>query len=92
VLGEPTLVARDDRRDPQGETLLSKQGVPAIAGTVGPDLACLRKVRDEDVVGVARPCDIFLPGLERCADGVMACDELAIRAKDVKGPRYPCVS
>ena len=72
VLGEPTFVARDDRRDPQREALLAEQGVAAVPGSERPDLARLGEVHDPLLVGVARPGDIGLAGSERRAHRVHA--------------------
>ena len=55
VLGEPALVARHHRRDPQREALLAEQRVAAVARAERPDLARLGEVHDVLVVGVARP-------------------------------------
>ena len=44
VLGHPALVAGHGRGDAQGEALLAEQGVAAVAGAVGPDLAGLGEV------------------------------------------------
>ena len=41
VLGHPALVAGHRRGDPQRQALLAEQGVAAVAGAVGPDLAGL---------------------------------------------------
>ena len=46
VLGEPALVARHRRGDPQREALLAEQGVAAVAGAVRPDLAGLGELHD----------------------------------------------
>ena len=46
MLGEPALVAGHHRGDAQGVALLAQQGVAAVAGAVGPDLAVFREVDD----------------------------------------------
>ena len=55
MLGEPALVVRDHRRDPQREALLAEQRVAAVARAVRPDLTGLGEVHDPLLVGVARP-------------------------------------
>ena len=44
MLGEPSLITGEDAGDAKGEALLAKQRVPAVPGTVGPDLAGLGEV------------------------------------------------
>ena len=69
VLGEPALVARHRRGDPQRVALLAQQGVAAVAGAEAPDQALLGEVRD--VLGVvARPRRRPLARLERGAERV----------------------
>ena len=46
MLGHPALVASHRRGDPEREALLPQQGVAAVAGAVGPDLARLGEVSD----------------------------------------------
>ena len=65
VLGDPALVARHRRRDPQREALLAEQGVAAVARAVRPDLARLGEVHDVLVVGVAGPRHVVGALLER---------------------------
>ena len=60
VLGQPALVAGHRRGDPQREALLAEQGVAAVAGAEGPDLARLGEVDDVLVVGVAGPGHVLL--------------------------------
>ena len=71
VLGHPALVAGDVGGDAQGEALLAEQGVAAVAGAVGPDLAGLGEV-DDVLFVVAGPGDVLLAGREGRADGVHA--------------------
>ena len=71
VLGHPALVARDVRGDAQAETLLAEQRVAAVAGSVRPDLAGLRKM-DDVFFRVAGPGHVLLAGSERRADAVHA--------------------
>jgi hypothetical protein len=52
VFGQPAFVARHVRGDAQSEALLAEQGVAAVAGTVGPDLAGLGVVHDVFGVGL----------------------------------------
>ena len=59
MLGQPALVAGHRRGDPQREALLAEQGVAAVAGAEGPDLARLGVVDDVLVVLVAGPGDVF---------------------------------
>ena len=46
MLGHPALITRHGGGDAQGEALLAQEGVAAVAGAVGPDLAGLREVGD----------------------------------------------
>ena len=46
VLGQPALVPRHHRGDPQRVALLAEQRVPAVPRPVGPDLPGLGEVRD----------------------------------------------
>ena len=46
VLGQPPLITRHGRGDAQRETLLAQEGVAAITGTEGPDLAGLGEMGD----------------------------------------------
>ena len=64
VLGEPALVASDDRGDAQREALLREDRVAAVPRAVRPHLEGVGEVHDVLVV-VARPRDIRLTGLER---------------------------
>ena len=83
MLSEPSLVARDDRANPQGESLFPQQGVTAIGGAVRPNLARLGKVAD--VFGrVARPRNIFFAGLEWGANGVDGLDPVGPALDDVE--------
>ncbi|CAB4936438.1 unannotated protein [freshwater metagenome] len=83
VLGEPALVARHRRCDPEREALLAEQRVAAVAGSVGPDFAGLRKVNDV-LLGVARPADIVASSTigidERVADRVHGRNEITVIA------------
>ena len=82
VLGQPTLVAGDLRRDPQGIAFLAEQRVAAVAGAVAPDGALLGEVGD--VLGVvARPRHVGLPGPQGCTDAVQAADEVGVAAEVV---------
>ncbi|GAA4964412.1 hypothetical protein GCM10023238_35050 [Streptomyces heliomycini] len=86
VLGEPALVAGHDGGDAQGVALLAEQGVAAVAGAVGPDLAVLGEVRD--VLGpVAGPGDVLLAGFQRGAHRVHGLDEEAVGAELVQDRR-----
>ena len=60
---------------------LSEEGVAAVAAAKGPDGALFGIMDDVFVVGTARPSGIFLPWLERNADGVVTRDECAVVAK-----------
>ena len=75
VLGQPAGLAvaccgmTHRRGDAQRQALLAQQGVAAVAGTVGPDLAGFREV-DDVLLGVAGPGN-FLDALkQRHADAV----------------------
>src|SRR5699024_6641246 len=58
MLGEPALIAGDDRGDPQGEALLTEQRIPTVTRSVGPDFPGVGKV--DDVFGVvAGPGDVL---------------------------------
>ena len=85
VLGEPALVARHRRGDPQREALLAEQRVAAVAGAVGPDLPRLGVVDDVLVVRVARPGDVLGALGERHPDRVHAGHELAVGAQRLEG-------
>src|SRR5207253_6541651 len=68
------------------DLLLAQEGVAAVAGAVGPDLAGLGEVDDVLVLGVAGPGHVGLTGLERRAHGVQAGDEPALVAEDLQRP------
>ena len=68
VLGQPALVARHHRGDPQREALLAQQRVAAVARAERPDLAALREVDDVLVLGVAGPRHVLLAVGQRRAD------------------------
>ncbi len=89
VLGEPALVVRHRRGDPQRVALLAQQRVAAVAGAVAPDLAGLGEVGD--VLGVvARPRHVLLAGLQRRADRVQRLDEEPVVADLVqRGLAHP---
>ena len=72
MLGEPALLARNHRGDPQPEALLAEQRVASIAGPVGPDLAGLGEMGDVPILGVARPRNVLNTLRQREADGVHA--------------------
>ena len=76
------------RGDAQRVALLAEQGVAAVAGAVGPDLAGLGEVRDV-LGGVARPRHVGLARLQRGADGVDGRDEEAVVAELRRGPASP---
>ena len=84
MFGQPALVSRHDRGDAQGVTLLAQQGVAAVAGAVGPDLAALREV-DDVLDVVAGPRHVGLARLQRRADRVQGRDEEAVVAQHVEG-------
>ena len=86
VLGQPALVARHDARDAQGEALLAEQGVAAIAGAEGPDLARLGELHDVLRVA-ARPRDVGPPVDERVADRVQRRDEVALGVDELERRR-----
>ena len=82
MLGHPAFVAGDVGGDAEGEALLAEQGVAAVAGAVGPDLAGFGEV--DDVLGVvAGPGDVLLAGCERRADGVHAGDDALVVLVDL---------
>src|SRR6185312_3737151 len=83
VLGEPAVVARHDRGDPQREALLAEERVAAVARAERPDLARLRVV-DDVLLLAARPRRALLALLERPAHAVHAGDERAARAELVQ--------
>ena len=70
VLGHPAFVTRDVRSDAQRETFLPSS-VPAIAGTVRPDLANFRKVHDV-LFFVTGPGHILLARAQRRANRMHA--------------------
>ena len=77
VLSHPAFFTSHDRSDTQCVALLSKDGVSAVAGAVGPDFLGVRELGD--VFGViARPWNIFLTWLQRCTNGVQALNEGAV--------------
>ncbi len=61
MLREPAVVARQDRRDAQSETLLAEEGVAAVTRTERDDLTRLGKLDDVLVLFVTGPRDIGLP-------------------------------
>ena len=71
MLGHPAFVAGDVGGDAQSEAFLAEQGVAAVSGAVGPDLAGFGEVDDVFFV-VAGPGDVLFPGRERHADRVHA--------------------
>ena len=78
MLGQPALVARHARGDPQGEALLAQERIAAVAAAVRPDGAFLGEVDDVLLLGVAGPGDVLLPGPQGHADRVDAGDEEAV--------------
>ena len=82
MLGHPAFVARDVGGDAQGEALLAEQGVAAVAGAVGPDLARLGKV-DDVLFVVAGPGNILLARRKRRADGVHAGNDALVALVDL---------
>ena len=84
VLGQPALVARHHRGDPQREALLAEQRVAAVARAVRPDLARLGEVDDVLVVRVARPRDVLRAVGQRHPDRVQAGHEVAVVAEHVE--------
>jgi hypothetical protein len=84
VLGHPAFVAGDVGGDAEGEALLAEQGVAAVAGAVGPDLAGLGEV-DDVLLVVAGPGDVGLPGASgaptECMQGTTRFSSLSISAK-----------
>ena len=85
VLGQPALVARHRRGDPQREALLAEQGVAAVARAVGPDFAASPGSGRCTCCPVAGPGDVFDALGQRHADRVHAGDELAVGAEHVEG-------
>ena len=59
MLGQPALIAGHDRGDTQGVALLTQQGIAAIAGPIGPDLAGFGIV-DNVLIVIAGPRHIGL--------------------------------
>src|SRR5439155_15956514 len=64
--GHPAFVAGNIGRDAERKTFLAQEGIAAITGAVGPDLARFRKM-DNVLFFVAGPCDVFLAWLKRSA-------------------------
>ena len=83
VLGQPSLVARHDRGDAQGQAFLAQQRIAAIARTVRPDLARFREVHDP-FFRVAGPARGFLAGGQRCAHRMHARNKVAVLPEHVK--------
>ena len=79
MLSHPSLVTSHGRSDTQGVALLRQDGVTAVAGAVGPDLAILGEV--SDVLGlVTWPWHVLLALVQRRAYGVPALDVTAVFA------------
>ncbi|MPN25745.1 hypothetical protein SDC9_173160 [bioreactor metagenome] len=86
MLSKPAFVVCKHGCNAQGQALLSKQGVPAVARTVGPDFTGLREVGDVLIFkGSAGPFAVVTLTLsKRLADAVETGDILAIGAEDIK--------
>ncbi len=85
MLGQPALVARHHRGDAQRETLLAEQRVAAIARAERPDRALFGEMGDDDILGRARPGDVFLVDAQRLADRMDARHERAVGAQHIQG-------
>ena len=80
VLGQPALVAAHVGGDAQCKAFFAQQRIAAVARAVRPDFAGLGVMHD--VLGfVARPADVFVARVQRCAHGVHAGHELAVLAQ-----------
>ena len=77
VLCHPALVATDNGCDTQCVALLTEQCVTAVTGAEGPDFAGLGEL-DDVLLGIARPGNIFLTGLQGCTNTVQSLDEEAV--------------
>ena len=89
VLRQPAFLSRHHRRDAQGKTFLAQQRVAAVTRPVRPDGRFIRKMDDVFLlrIGLARPGDVILAGLERRANRMQARRRPACRA-----PPGPCAS
>ncbi|CAB4612847.1 unannotated protein [freshwater metagenome] len=68
VFCKPACIACHDRSNTQCKALLAKERVAAVSRSVRHDFASFREVHDVFVVGVARPCRIFLTSSKWCTD------------------------
>ena len=88
VLGQPARLAvaccgvAHRRGDAQRQALLAQQGVAAVAGAVGPDLAGFREV-DDVLLGVAGPGNLLDTFEQRHADAVNGGHEGAVSTQHV---------
>ena len=88
VLGHPAFVAGDVGGDAQGKALLAQQGVAAVAGAIGPDLARLREMDDVFRL-VAGPGDVASgPGASgaptECMQGTTRLTSLSISRRPAR--------
>src|SRR5262245_21928997 len=81
VFGEPALIARLYRCDPQGVAFFSQQRIAAVTRSKRPNLSRFREMTDVFVFGVARPSRILLIGPERRSDRVQTFHKITVRSE-----------
>ena len=75
VLGQPALPLGQRGGNPEGKTLFPQQGVATVAAAKRPNLVSFRVLYNGNLLWVAWPGLVFLPGLQWIADRVDTSDE-----------------
>src|SRR5258708_18091163 len=83
MFGHPSLLASNDRSDPERETFLAQQRIAAIARAIGPNGGIVGKMDDVFLprIRFAWPRDVLLARLQRRSDRMKAGDELPVLAQ-----------
>ena len=70
MLGQPASLLAQGGGNPEGKTLFPEKGVATVAAAIRLDLIPLGVLYNGNLLWVAWPGDIFLPGLQWIADRV----------------------